>query len=139
MHLGHKFFGERERTLVECGELSASAFRFESGVCEIRLGNGLGQLVMLPFQGQQIWSAEFGGRNLTMLSMFCEPRATWEYLETCGGFLLHCGATAMGVSSGKDTHPLHGELPNAPYRKAHVVIGRDGRGSYIGLGGEYQH
>jgi len=93
----------------------------------------------LPFQGQQVWSAEFGGRNLTMKSMFAEPRPTREYLHTYGGFLLHCGATAMGVPTKEDTHPLHGELPNAPYQKAYVVVGQDERGSYIGLGGQYTY
>jgi hypothetical protein len=94
---------------------------------------------MLPFQGQQVWSAEFGGRNLTMKSMFAEPCPTREYLHTYGGFLLHCGATAMGVPTKEDTHPLHGELPNAPYQHAHVVVGQDERGSYIGLGGQYTY
>jgi hypothetical protein len=134
-----QFFAEREKTLVEQGTLMASTFRFDSGVCGLRLNNELGQLVLLPFQGQQIWSAEFGGRNLTMKSMFAEPRPTCEYLETYGGFLLHCGATAMGVPSKEDTHPLHGELPNAPYQKAYLVVGQDEQGPYIGLGGQYQH
>jgi len=134
-----RFFTERERVLVEHGPLSASAFLFESGVCGLRLKNELGQLVLLPFQGQQIWSAEFGGRNLTMKSMFVEPRPTRQYLETYGGFLLHCGATVMGVPSKEDVHPLHGELPNAPYQKAHLAVGQDERGSYMGLGGRYQH
>jgi hypothetical protein len=134
-----QFFAEREKTLVEHGTLTASTFRFDSGVCGLRLNNELGQLVLLPFQGQQIWSAEFGGRNLTMKSMFAEPRPTREYLETYGGFLLHCGATAMGVPSKEDTHPLHGELPNAPYQKAYLVVGQDEKDSYIGLGGQYQH
>jgi hypothetical protein len=134
-----QFFAEREKILVEHGPLTASTFRFDSGVCGLRLKNELGQLVLLPFQGQQIWSAEFGGRNLTMKSMFDEPRPTCEYLETYGGFLLHCGATAMGVPSKEDTHPLHGELPNAPYQKVYLVVGQDGKGSYIGLGGQYQY
>jgi hypothetical protein len=134
-----RFFAEREKTLVEHGSLSASTFLFDSGVCGLRMKNDLGQLVLLPFQGQQIWSAEFGGRELTMKSMFDEPRPTCEYLETYGGFLLHCGATAMGVPSKEDTHPLHGELPNAPYQAAYLVIGQDEQGSYIGLGGQYRH
>jgi hypothetical protein len=71
--------------------------------------------------------------------MFDEPRPTREYLETYGGFLLHCGATAMGVPSREDTHPLHGELPNAPYQLAHLVVGQDEKRAYIGLGGQYQH
>jgi hypothetical protein len=108
-------------------------------VCGLRLKNELGQLVLLPFQGQQIWSAEFGGRNLTMKTIFDEPQPTRSYLDTYGGFLLHCGATAMGVPTAQDNHPLHGELPNAPYQKAYVVVGQDDKGTYIGMGGRYQH
>jgi hypothetical protein len=132
-------FGEKEIELVNYGALSAAAFRFESGVCGLRLANELGQLVLLPFQGQQIWSAEFAGRNLTMKSMFEQPRPTRVYLETYGAFLVHCGATAMGSPSKEDTHPLHGELPNAPYQKATIVAGKDGRGPYIGVGGQFQY
>jgi hypothetical protein len=139
MRISPEFFSEREKTLVEAGPLSASTFVFEGGVCALRLKNERGHLVTLPFQGQQIWSAEFNGRNLTMKSMFDQPRATRDYLQTYGGFLLHCGATAMGVPTQEDTHPLHGELPNAPYPRAHLVIGQDEKGSYIGLGGQYQH
>jgi len=134
-----QFFGDAERVLVEHGALSASTFRFSSGVCGLRLKNELGQLVTLPFQGQQIWSAQFNGRDLTMKSMFTEPRPTRQYLETYGAFFVHCGATAMGVPTKEDSHPLHGELPNAPYQKAYLVLGQDGKSSYIGLGGEYQH
>ena len=108
IHISPQCFGEREKTWVEHGTLSASTFRFGSGVSGLRLKNELGELVLLPFQGQQIWSAQFGGRDLTMKSMFPEPRATREYLETYGGFLLHCGAAAMGVPTEQDNHPLHG-------------------------------
>jgi hypothetical protein len=80
-----------------------------------------------------------GGRNLTMRSMFDQPHATRNYLETYGGFLLHCGAVAMGVPGKDDSHPLHGELPNAPYANAFIILGEDEKGSYIGLGGLYQH
>lgn len=139
IHLQPGFFESKERVLVEAGPLSASAFRFESGVAGLRLKNELGELVMLPFQGQQIWSVTFGGRDLAMTTPFTEPRPTRAYLETYGGFLLHCGATAMGVPTGDDTHPLHGELPNAPYQKAWLVVGEDARGQYIGLSGAYEH
>jgi hypothetical protein len=139
IHLTPGCFGERKRLLVEHGALAAKTFRFDNGVCGLKLKNELGHLVMLPFQGQQIWDAAFGGRTLTMKSMFDGPNATRDYLETYGGFLLHCGATAMGVPTGEDTHPLHGELPNAPYQKAYVVVGEDETGTYIGLGGQYRH
>ncbi len=139
INLAAEGFGECERTLLECGELTASGFRFGSGVCGVRMRNGLGDIVMLPWQGQQIWSANFRGRELTMKSMFDEPRPTQSYLETYGGFLLHCGATAMGVPGPEDSHPLHGELPNAPYRDAFLEIGEDESGPYLALGGMYRH
>jgi hypothetical protein len=47
--------------------------------------------------------------------------------------------TAMGVPAAGDTHPLHGELPNAPYQKAWVLTGEDEHGPFIGLGGEYEY
>jgi hypothetical protein len=139
MHLTPSLFTDNERPLVEHGRLSASAFRYESGVCAIRVANDQGQLILLPFQGQQIWSAQFGGRDLTMRSMFSQPRSTQAYLETYGAFLVHCGATAMGVPTSEDSHPLHGELPNAPYDRAWLVAGEDPRGDYLTVSGEYEH
>ncbi len=139
IHLTTAMFSPRERLLIEAGALTASTFQFERGVHGLRLKNGAGELVLLPFQGQQIWSASFGGRNITMRSMFAEPNPTLDYLSTYGGFLLHCGATAMGVPSKEDTHPVHGELPNAPYQQAWVEVGEDDSGQYLALGGEYQH
>lgn len=139
INLSPRFFSEREKTIVSQGEFSATAFLFESGVAGLRLQNSRGELIMLPFQGQQIWSAVMDGRNITMKSMFDEPNPTQVYLETYGGFLLHCGVTAMGGPGPQDNHPLHGELPNAPYQKAHLVLGEDAKGRYIGLGGVYHH
>ena len=139
VHLHRRSFGELERPLIEHGPLSASTFLFGSGVHGLRLKSDRVDLLMLPFQGQQIWRAVVDGRDLTMASMFGEPRPTTDYLRTYGGFLVHCGVTAMGAPGEGDTHPLHGELPNAPYGAAYVVAGEDERGAYIGLGGEYQH
>jgi hypothetical protein len=139
IHLKPELFTERERPLVEHGLLAAGAFRYDSGVSALRVSNDLGQLVLLPFQGQQIWSAQFGGRDLTMRSMFSQPRPTQAYLETYGAFLVHCGATAMGVPTAEDSHPLHGELPNAPYDRAWLAAGEDARGPYLAMSGEYEH
>lgn len=138
-HLEPFFFDAKERVVLEHAGMTVSTFRYDSGVCAARLRNGKGELVMLPFQGQQIWSATFAGRDLTMKSMFDEPRATQDYLGNYGGFLLHCGVTAMGVPGDEDTHPLHGELPNAPFPRAHLVAGEDEKGAFIGLGGWYRH
>jgi hypothetical protein len=132
-------FTHQETALAGRGELSASVFRFQSGVCALRLKNAHGELVMLPFQGQQIWDASMRGRRLTMRSMFDQPYPTREFLSTYGAFLVHCGATAMGSPGPDDTHPLHGELPNAPYQSAALVFGTDEKGEYIGLTGTYRH
>ena len=139
VHLRPELFERKERALLEHPPFTVSTFRFESGVAALRLKNEQGAIVMLPFQGQQIWSAHFGGRELTMKSMFEQPRATRDYLQSYGAFLLHCGVTAMGVPGAGDTHPLHGELPNAPYQHAHLVLDEDERGAYLGLGGRYRH
>jgi hypothetical protein len=133
------FFSETEKLLAEHEGLIASTFRYDSGVQSLRLVNQVGQITVLPFQGQQIWHAEFRGRTLTMRSMFEAPQPTTEYLHTYGAFVIHCGATAMGVPGEGDTHPLHGELPNARYQTAQLLIGEDERGAYMGVTGTYQH
>jgi len=71
--------------------------------------------------------------------MFTEPYPTSEFLQTYGAFLIHCGATAMGVPTEHDTHPPHGELPNARYRDAQLLIGADEMGHYLGLTGTFQY
>lgn len=137
-------FGAQEFLLVEDGALSATTFRFPTGVCGLRLENEYGNVVMLPYQGQQIWSLTFGGpdypqRELTMRSMFNAPRPTRDFVANFGGFLQHCGITGLGVPTPEDTHPLHGELPNAPFDSAYLLLGEDARGRFIGLGGSYRH
>ena len=139
IQLHETFFTEKEKRFVEYEGISTSLFRYASGVCGLRIKNSRGQLVMLPFQGQQIWDCEFEGRDLKMKSMFSQPYPTKDYLGTYGGFLLHCGATAMGVPSKDDRHPLHGELPNATYPKASLQAGSDERGAFIGLGGQHEY
>lgn len=139
LYLTPEFFSEREKLLADYAGLSAYTSRFDSGVCAVRLVSGEGELVLLPFQGQQVWSATFNGRDLTMKSMFDQPYSTREFLDTFGGFLQHCGASAAGGPGPQDAHPLHGELPNAPYQSAYLVAGEDEVGAYIGVGGAYQH
>jgi hypothetical protein len=60
---------EREHVLLEHGALSATLFTYSSGVLAIRVRNAHGELVLLPYQGQQIWSATMDGRALGMRSM----------------------------------------------------------------------
>ena len=67
------FFSEAEKPLAEHAGLKASTFLYPTGVAGLRLTNEVGQIVLLPFQGQQIWDAAFHGRTLTMKSMFNAP------------------------------------------------------------------
>jgi hypothetical protein len=133
------YFGSCERTMLASGCLRISVFRYGSGVCALRAANAKGEMIVLPYRGQQIWRARFCGRDLTMKSPFDEPRQTTEYLATYGGFLLHCGATAMGVPQVSDTHPLHGELPNIPYDEAYAGIGEDKKGRFLVVGGKVRY
>lgn len=139
LNLSHDLFGPRERKLATFGAMEVKSFRFSTGVEALKLTNDVGELVLLPFQGQQIWDARFYGRRLTWDSMIKEPVPGVPYLRTYGGFLIHCGFTAMGGPTGSDTHDLHGELPNAPYQEAKVIAGRDERGDYVGLTGVYRY
>jgi Domain of unknown function (DUF4432) len=130
---------EASPVLASCGDLTASTFRFGTGVLALRIANEVGWIDLLPYQGQQIWDAQFYGRRLTMNSIFSEPQLQPDYLESYGAFLIHCGATAMGRPSPGDTHPLHGELPNARYQSPRLQVGSDDLGTYMSLTGTYHH
>lgn len=139
IHLREQMFGEKRQLLLETPDFVVHTFRFDSGVAALEVKNHRGHIIMLPFQGQQIWSATFDGRALGMKSMFQEPQPTTTYLHTYGGFFIHCGATRMGVPGPHDTHPLHGELPNAHYQQAWLSLGTDERGGYVAVSGTFRH
>lgn len=124
------------KEIVRSGAFHATTFRYRSGVAGLRIGNGAGEIVVLPFQGQQLWDAQFHGRRLTMRSMFDEPLATRDYLRSYGALLIHCGGTAMGNPGPEDRHPLHGELPALPMDEAWLDIGSDEQGAYVDIRGE---
>lgn len=140
-----KFF-LKENNFRDCKEkiaaykqISVYAFRFPSGVAALEITNKKGRIIILPFHGQQIWDAEFAGRRLTMHSPVLEPKPTRDFLSNMGAFMFHCGMSAMGSPGPEDTHPVHGELVNAPYKNVYLDAGLDEQGFYIGLGREYEH
>jgi hypothetical protein len=138
-NLDSGFFHPEEKKVIESEELSASLFRYRTGVCGIRFVNSRGSIELLPYQGQQIWRAQFDGRELGMKTAFNEPVNTTDFLKTFGCFMLHCGALRVGAPSPGDNHPLHGELPNAPYQNAWISTGNDKTGSYLSLCGSYDY
>jgi hypothetical protein len=116
-------FEANERRVANGGDFEITSFCYGSGVAALRIKNLRGEIIVLPFQGHQIWRASFDGRDLTMRSMFDEPVANVPYLETYGAFFIHCGVTAIGPSvAAEDRFPLHGELPNAPYQAGWIEI-----------------
>lgn len=139
VHLTTAMFGEAERPLVESGSgpaaLRASTFRYRSGIEGLRLTSGRGELVVLPFYGQMVWSARFDGVDLTMKSMFDMPRPAADIAGTYGCFAFHSGLLRNGCPSPEDTHALHGELPCAPMDAASLHAGEDAEGPYLRVGG----
>jgi hypothetical protein len=139
IHLPGSLFSGKELAICEVGKLRASAFTFDSGVQAVRLQNGRGHIVVLPFQGQQVWDAVFDGRSLRMSSFFPEPVASPRLLDSYGAFLYHCGALRMGTPGPKDDHSLHGELPAACYDEASLLVGEDGGGAYLAVSGIFRY
>lgn len=135
--LSRALFTEQENEICSAGEFTVTGFKYKSGVCGLRIRNARGEITVLPFQGQQIWRASFDGRELTMRSMFEEPRETRVYLENYGAFLIHCGLTGLGAPGEGDTHPLHGELPNAPLSEAWLEIDQEEQS--ISVFGTFHH
>jgi hypothetical protein len=131
-------FPERgTRTVAVAGSLRVEAFRYPSGIEGLRLLTPRAEVVVLPFQGQQVWRASFDGRELAMASMFDEPVATDRYLATYGAFFLHCGITRIGPPPPDDPHPLHGELPLGRFETAELVV--DEAAGRIGVRGRFRH
>ena len=139
VNLTEDFFGPSEEIFLQHGRLTAALFRYRSGVHAVRLRGTRGEIVVLPFQGQQVWDASFEGRRLTMKAMRQEPVPTQSYLEGFGAFLVHCGITTMGVPGPTDTHPLHGELHHARFTDVSLTVGEDARGRWISIEGVYRY
>ena len=138
--LNKGYFENFEKTLVESGSLRASTFVYSTGVEAVRVKNDKGEIIVLPYMGQMIWRAEFLGKQLTMKTIFDEPiKAKYNFQETYGCFLMHCGLSAMGNPTEQDTHTPHGELPIAEYQVAFIEVGEDEKGKYIAIGGKYEH
>lgn len=139
IRLRENMFSDREQLFLEDGELKAWLFRFESGVCGIKLENSLGYITVLPYQGQMVWDAVFRGRSLKMQNSCHFPRFRKEFRDTYGCYVMHCGILRMGCPSEQDTHPHHGELPYVTYDEAAIVSGTDEKGRYLAVTGLYEY
>ena len=133
--LKREFFKDSPYELLSHKGMSVTAFKYSTGIEALKVQNDKGFIVILPFKGQQIWEAEFEGRNLKMKTMMKEPQDTLEFLKTYGGFLYHCGISAFGVPQADDNHPHHGETPNIDFQEAYIVCDEDQNGPFITVGG----
>jgi hypothetical protein len=138
-NIGKNQFSEHETVVCEFGGLRASTFVYPTGVHALRLTSPQGSIVVLPYQGQQIWDAVFGGRRLTMKSFFSVPVRSGNLLDSYGAFLYHCGALRMGTPGPDDDHPIHGELPAAEYGGAWLCLGDEGGARCLGISGSFDH
>lgn len=129
-------FSEKEHEAARYGGLSASLFRYDTGIEAIRLANERGHVVVLPYLGQMVWSATFDGVEMAMESMFAQPRPAKVIVETYGCFAYHAGILRNGVPAAGDTHSLHGEAPCAEMDKAGIDCGLDALGRWVAITGE---
>jgi hypothetical protein len=132
------FFGGTEQNFIENDGLKIFLFKYKTGVCALKLVNEKGYAVILPFNGQQIWDVVFNNRRLKMESSFVSPGNTNNFLYSYGCFFMHCGALRVGSPDSND-FSLHGELPLAEYDNVKILIGKDNKGSYIGITGVFEY
>ena len=137
INLKREFFSEKEFVIAENSTMKATAFKYSTGVCAIKVENNRGYFIILPFQGQQIWRAAFDGHDLAMKSTFEEPVANVPFLRTYGGFIYHCGMTSIGAPDAE--HLQHGEIPNIDYGSAYIECGEGADGAYIAVGGSVDY
>jgi hypothetical protein len=133
--LYREVFAEPEKILLQSEDFKVSAWTYPSDVLAVSLENSRGRLVVLPYQGQMIWSAVFEGCDLTMTHLFKQPRPSPTIIDTYGCFMFHSGLLRNGCPAPDDTHALHGEMPCAPMDTAWLEIGE----GFVRLGGSYEY
>ncbi len=128
-----------ERPVLSAGGLSACLFRYDSGVDALAIRHPRGEIIVLPWLGQMIWSARFDGVSLAMRSAFPAPLPADTIASTYGCLLFHSGLLRNGVPAAGDDHPAHGEFPTAALQRAWLeLLDQDGRLA-IRLAGERDH
>lgn len=133
--LNPSMFSEKEHEFLESSSYAASLFRYRSGVEAVRIRSGRGEFVWLPYLGQQIWDWSVDGKSQKFEGFVAEPSYGKNFLQNYGGFLIHCGMTAMGNPGAVDSHPHHGELPVSRFDEAWIEVANDDGREMLSLGG----
>ena len=130
---------DTEAVVLRAGTLTASLFRYPSGIEALRVRHARGSLVLLPWYGQMVWQAEFDGVPLAMQSGFTMPLPADGIAGTYGCFAFHSGLLRNGVPSAEDDHAAHGEFPCSAMARAWLELWQDGDGLSLRLAGERDH
>ena len=128
-------FSEAPFVLVEADGLRAELFRYATGVEAVRLSHARGDVVVLPYLGQIVWSARFDGVALAMGSPFEMPRPAASIVDTYGCLAFHSGLLRNGVPGPQDTHALHGEFAVAAMDAAEIRVTPDS----LAVAGSYRY
>jgi hypothetical protein len=128
-------FAEREHELLKSPSYSVSTFRYRSGVEAVKVRAGRGEFIWLPYLGQQLWDWSVDGKSRKFIGFVDEPSYGKNFLQNYGGFLIHCGMTAMGNPGAGDAHLHHGELPIARFDEAWIEMGQEDGRETLSLGG----
>jgi hypothetical protein len=126
VELQRAYFTDSSKIIFRNDEMTASIFRYPSGVEAIELKNLRGRMVVLPYMGQMIWDLEFDGANLKMKNMFSQPKKAASVIDTYGCFAFHSGLIRNGCPGPEDDHDLHGEMPCAEMDRAWLEITDNG-------------
>lgn len=132
-------FTQKEENFVEHNKMKATIFKYDTGICAVKVYNNNGYITVLPFNGQMIWDAVFNNRSLKMKTSFDKPKKVDHFLETYGCYVMHCGVMSMGCPSPEDNHPHHGEIPYVDYDSAAIIAGQDEKGCFIAVTGTFEH
>lgn len=132
-------FTDAHRTILHHGTLRVDIWRYPGGIEALSIANPAGSLTALPYMGQMLWDACFGGLHLGMHSQFDMPRPADTIIGTYGCLGFHSGLLNNGVPGPTDTHPVHGEFPTARLQQAMLFAGEDTRGRYVELWGRRNH
>ncbi|MCL5070149.1 MAG: DUF4432 family protein [Actinobacteria bacterium] len=136
--LNKDFFVYKEQKFIEIDGLKVFLFKYDTGVCAVKLVNENGYAIVLPFNGQQIWDIVFDNRRLKMKSPFTLPVNTNNFYYSYGCFFMHCGALRVGSPDSSD-FSFHGELPTAEYDNVKILTGKDSKGTYLGVTGVFEY
>lgn len=136
LSLHRNMFTREKLPLYAFGSTQVNLFAYASGVEAVEVKIGDASYIWLPFLGNQLWDWTIAGVSQKFDGFVPEPAYHKDFLENYGGFLIHCGLTAMGNPTKDDEHIQHGELPIADFDKAWLEIDPNAESFPILLCGE---